>query len=495
MLRATRRTCSVLFLLLLGCKPTNQTSPPAGNSASLVRAASAAPSASSAAAARANATAALTAPVTKSCPSPIPEQPVASVSMNLPADVCIPTGFGGLPIDFFDDFSWQSFLALVWPAQGGQRGVPDSEKDLGRDAPSVVFETFKADWEVFRPRGDAPAAWLEASPDNPCNLPTPQASDFLLASFSKFGNLGQAGFGALVGPVPAQNRTYTRYLTSFNKVEFDTILDKKLYLQDNLKNLVFSSDQAKNNPIDVKSSWIDMTGIAHPERYHTRQAWLFDPTTMTCAQKLVGLVGLHIVTKTPSRPQWIWSTFEQVDNVPQAEASPPLAYNDGSGTAMPPSNPIDFPPPAEPPTVFNVTRKKPIHDNTKQTNLKYRELAKSHGSGVWQFYQLVMTQWPVPGDKPENSGLPAFTFPGTGATTAFANTTLETFDQDRIRTGCMSCHDPAKARGDFVWSLLLNAFPSPLGETPAQPSLHAAAARPMSKELSSLKKLMQSRGK
>ena len=31
------------------------------------------------------------------------------------------------------------------------------------------------------------------------------------------------------------------------------------------------------------------------------------------------LVGLHIVYKTPSRPQWIWSTFRHVDNVPELD--------------------------------------------------------------------------------------------------------------------------------------------------------------------------------
>ncbi len=44
------------------------------------------------------------------------------------------------------------------------------------------------------------------------------------------------------------------------------------------------------------------------------------------------LVGLHIMVKTRYRPQWLWSTFEQVDNVPPAgegEAREPDAKDAG----------------------------------------------------------------------------------------------------------------------------------------------------------------------
>ena len=33
-------------------------------------------------------------------------------------------------------------------------------------------------------------------------------------------------------------------------------------------------------------------------------------------KKTLGLVGIHIGHKTAGSPQWVWSTFEQVDNVP-----------------------------------------------------------------------------------------------------------------------------------------------------------------------------------
>jgi hypothetical protein len=81
------------------------------------------------------------------CPNP----PVVTISAQPPPDVCIPMDFGGNPIKFFDDFSWRSFIALVWPVQDGMRGVPDAAKSIGPVSGPLVFETFKNDWEVFQP--------------------------------------------------------------------------------------------------------------------------------------------------------------------------------------------------------------------------------------------------------------------------------------------------------------------------------------------------------
>ena len=72
-----------------------------------------------------------------------------------------------------------------------------------------------------------------------------------------------------------------------------------------------------------------------------------------------------------------------------------------------------------------------------------------------------MTQWPVPPNTPTNPGTPAFTTPAQGGiTSAFANTALETWDQDSIRRGCMACHTSAQ-NNDFLWSLSMNAFATP----------------------------------
>ncbi len=70
------------------------------------------------------------------------------------------------------------------------------------------------------------------------------------------------------------------------------------------------------------------------------------------------------------------------------------------------------------------------------------------------------------------------TFPGTiGSSSAFANTTMETFEQRTVATGCMACHNSHPTKTDFLWSLEINAFPaapstliaSPLGDPRTPP--------------------------
>jgi hypothetical protein len=400
-------------------------------------------------------------------PASCPNTPVTTInSPQVPCDVCLPTpppSQNG--IAYFDDYSWRAFIALVWPALQGQRGVPGTTKTVAGPGPRV-FETYKGLWEVFHVDGSAPASWNSFDPPamNACGVQT-AFGDLVLASFSKFSDLGQAGFGSLVGPLVAQNQTYVSYYTAYNQIEFDDITGNKWYLRANLP----ASITFDHGSLDIKSAWMDMTNAKNPQRYYTRTAWLMDPMTGKCSQKTVGLVGLHIVQKTPTRPQWIWSTFEQVDNVPPAQPGAPgtFGFNDGTSTPMPAKNPYTVNPlPTPVPSPFNVTRTMPISTlvpipglpSTVQTNANYQAALKSAGS-VFQFYQLVMTQWPVPGNTPTNSGIPKFTFPGTGATTSFANVTMETFDQSSINFGCMACHTVTMNATDFLWSLADHAFP------------------------------------
>ena len=61
-----------------------------------------------------------------------------------------------------------------------------------------------------------------------------------------------------------------------------------------------------------------MDDLSH---YFTRDAIIYrrDPLggDATCRPAKVGLVGFHIAHKTYYAPQWVWSTFEHVENVPK----------------------------------------------------------------------------------------------------------------------------------------------------------------------------------
>ncbi len=128
----------------------------------------------------------------------------------------------------------------------------------------------------------------------------------------------------------------------------------------------------------------------------------------------------------------------------------------------PPSGPTPSPSPLVPVQVtrFNPIPNTPQGASTLDLNAYYQQLLKGT---VWQYYQLVITQWP------SNPGLSNFKlmqnggiYPqGSGAAfpvNAATNTTMETYFQsqnDAAGAGgnsCMSCHYRA-GQSDFSWGL------------------------------------------
>jgi hypothetical protein len=407
---------------------------------------------------------------------PCPDRPVQTISSpEMPRDVCIPDGFKDVPVVYFDDYSWRAFLAVVWPAASGHRGAPDPRKSAGDPGPRV-FETFKSLWEVFHEDGSPPAPGFQsydAAAHNACKV-TPQFGDLVLASFSGIDDIGQAAAGELSGPLVAQNGRYVRYQTLYNQVAFDFIVRNRYYLRANLP--AVPSPRPRNPVIDfpvgsvvIKAAWLDMAGFPADQvrRYYTRTAIVREPGAGACARITVGLVGLHIVQKTPSRPQWIWSSYEQIDSVPPSRFGDPVkfTFHNGAKDPMPAENPLPLVPLApQPAKPFNVERPffAKVHPRTELANYQYQELLKNT---VWQYYGIIVTQWPrlegnqaVPVPATVNGDI-TNTFPGAGAFSAYANVSMETFDQSRPQLGCMSCHNQARLPADFMWSVLDHAYP------------------------------------
>jgi len=412
------------------------------------------------------------------CPNP----PVRSVSSPaMPADVCIPDPFTTLTIDFFDDYSWKAFVSMVWPAGKGARGVADTSKTVGGSGPRV-FETFKSLWEIFPEDGIAPNPSYDAYETGAHNACQSNVGfgGLVIGSKTNSDDIGQAGIGELTGPLVAQNGRYVRYLTLYNQVAFDFIVKNKLYLRSNLPVVPSPRPASPVLPfpigsIALKTAWIDLRGFskAQQQRFYARTAVVKDANSGKCSNVTVGLVGLHIVQKTVTRPQWIWSSFEQVDSVPMFQgAVGKYIFNDGTPAPMPEENPVPLVPlPREPAKPFNVLRATgaPIHENTERMNRDYHEAL---AGTVWKYYKLITTQWPLmPGNQAvpvpaTQSGEVFFTFPGLGpgatAASAYANVALESFDQHRPELGCMSCHNQARLGADFLWSVLDHAYPAKL---------------------------------
>jgi hypothetical protein len=130
---------------------------------------------------------------------------------------------------------------------------------------------------------------------------------------------------------------------------------------------------------------------------------------------------------------------------------------------------------------FNVFRHAdaPILTATELTSYAYRRLL---AGTPWEFYRLVVTQWPrVDGNQalpipPTLDGSITNTFPGAGAFSAFTNLTMETFDQHAVQLGCMSCHNRVRMSADFMWTVMDHAHPGQL-KPAASRSASAGPAR------------------
>ena len=426
-------------------------------------------------------------PAAQACPA----EPVPAISAVLPPDVCIPDGFKDVAVPYFDDYSWRTFIALVWPAAPGRRGVAASTMPLAARGPRV-FETFKAMWEVFHSDGSAPEPGFDrydGAGSNPCAASS-AFGDITIGSASGIDDIGQAGIGALDPPIVAQNGRYVRTATYFNRVQFDHIVGRGFFRRSALPPVPRPRPdrpvvEFPTGSIAIKTAWVDVSELpeALARRIYTRPALVKRAAGSGCVRTTVGLVGMHIAHKTPSRPQWIWSSFEQKDLVPPKWPDNPGAFvlHDGTQAPMPAQNPLSLTPLApEPARPFNIVRDQgaQILTDTELTSYSYQKLL---AGTPWQYYRLVVTQWPqLEGNQatpiPASvDGTPPHTFPGTGAFSAFANVTMETFDQKRIELGCMSCHNRARMTADFMWTLIDHAFPGRLA--PAAPGAGGAAAR------------------
>lgn len=348
----------------------------------------------------------------------------------------------------FDMYSWQMFVALNWPAKAEQRGQPDCSKPIGAVAP-VVWQTYKDVNQIFLSDGENPGPW--SSGKN-----TTLLSMINIATL-KNTNIVNAVDQAIGGWLIDQRGNPTYYEIAANETSYNYIVQNDFY---NAK-IVSKANKISfpNLATETKASWRILTGEDDASRYLTTQAdvALYDEqgkATGNTAHVLLGLVGLHIITKAAGYPQWIWATFEQVDNVPPKikvddqwvnqpvtgifysyfnSAAPASALNqspcnwhqDGNQPVCTPKPGVTFKTPNP------LDRVTPITADTAQINSFFQNnLAQT----VFKYYQLITTQRPL---LPNNPGNPL----GQPTPALSANVTMESYIQST--SSCMNCHSIA----------------------------------------------------
>ncbi len=209
----------------------------------------------------------------------------------------------------------------------------------------------------------------------------------------------------------------------------------------------------------------------------------------------MALVGMHVVGTVPGHPEFIWATFEHVDNAPACAKTPAGTTNPATGQSWSfyTGNPACT-------NVFGTCNKgqggrgasftptpicqvNPWGDTTSTPTTNAQNIQSINASVASQLtgprallknYFLLGGQWTFPG------GLPALFAKGSDTTNIhgsakLANTTMESFTQNMT---CFSCHNPTPGSGNFNAKNIAVSHVWPLPPSMRSNRVAPRAARP-----------------
>ena len=421
----------------------------------------------------------------------------------------------------FDNMAWQMFAALNW-AKDVSGKAPAKEGLAGQGL--RVWQTYTKVSALF---GNSP---VRAGCTNALAIPT-----FYIGSDGK-GNPApnnEEYYQASTNlPLVDINGNWTIFERRVNNVEaryllapngqksqtLTTIAGQQAFIANNPSGVQFTASATvmagANGSIEIKAAWriLDRARGDDPSRYYSMPAQIAVSGDLVrggrpfCRSAIVGLVGMHIIQRNPAYkpteallPEWIWATFEHIDNAPMA--AEPCNVSDGCpgtdhrkwinqpscGAAAPSPTPrysyfhqnatvqgtniAPLPPgsglpqfpwnPQQPyakggttpaTALPQVTRCWSIYPTTASLNSQWQKALGDAGS-VFRNYMLVGTQWgtslePLPPPPPpaKPNPVPSDAVPGM-----LSNMTLETYIQNYTGSdtslpgpgSCVACHSGA----------------------------------------------------
>ncbi len=381
----------------------------------------------------------------------------------------------------FDFYSWRTFIALNSPADGtpiekAQADTPTKWEDMNNfkqlldvmlpaDLQPPIWpadtDGMKAERERLMPKGCRDL--LNDRPDLMTDAPNRMIVKMIEESFNE---------PFKTGPLIDQQGHYAI---------FDILMNRQMFAYIMVNHLNTKVGQAANADLAVdfpagqndkpaqpaafgsfmlKVSWKILT----PEEiaaksFHMRRALVLMPPgeKRPCLDRTLGLIGFHAVHKTVARPQWIWTSFEHVNNVPDRtevatnKLSGPYNFFSAKCEADCPAENATPPFPWDPDPALElrfrkdnsfksqIVRETPLTDAAKNMNAVFHSMLPANS--VWQNYVLLSTQWPsafathctglqsqnVPDPKTDFMKQPDMTC--SPAPTYLANSTLETYSQ------------------------------------------------------------------
>jgi hypothetical protein len=378
----------------------------------------------------------------------------------------------------FDLVSWETFVALNWPADSKTCSADLTKTILSGTGP-VVWETYLADTDVFvsNPKTSKPAAWCGVPPGttgltaNALKSGKDTGATRFLGMLSKFGakmTAGIHGIQEVGGALTDRNGRFVRYEIRMNQDEYNYIVQNNLWNKAGQagKTINFPEGKTSWGPVgamEVKAAWKILGAGDDPTKFYKIQAIVFNDVKGTKSPGknpvTLGLVGLHILHKAKGQTNWLWSTFEQNDNVSS------FSYPDGKPNVQTAKAPyIELDPKGKPINLpVNVVRvNTPPQDQATVMNAGFQKLL---AGSVWANYSLVASQWagnlgPLPkppfmantvietytqGPKPPSDGPIPWPSPGYQPFSPTAS------------SSCMKCHSVAttsqNTKADFSFLL------------------------------------------
>lgn len=429
-----------------------------------------------------------------------------SADLNLPVVTQIPNYKNNDTLIAFlqgkaDTFSWRTFIAINWPAN--ENGMPDTTKYFGQKANFTVFEHWMPSTNIYVNPGETPKDWNYGLMDN--KYPSNSGAVTSFRIIPKFESIDKTSADNL--PVVDVHGKYTLFEIFYNKQAYDYVTQGKLYSKEGQQEFVKTWPSLtkglkvtdKGKPIGIEETYkrayfsvgttVDSTIVQGDRTYYfthntgtviLKTGWkLFAPTddksryftrkvTIKSGEEIdVGLVAMHIAHKVSEATQWVWSTFEHVDNAPDMADDGSAMIQEGVNYSYfnkEKDNQATYNLPTDSSLYFDGTQRKPaqvvrlnkIEESTEKVNNYFQNtIKKFQPNSPWQYYKLVGTQWPFEFEL--------FTPGGDYTPKLLANTVLETFIQNT--SSCMDCHSQARflysdpaSRGagynaDFVWGL------------------------------------------
>jgi hypothetical protein len=393
----------------------------------------------------------------------------------------------------FDFYSWLTFIALNSPADEKKykNGIEDSKPNTKAKWEDRQNFMHLLDVMIKDPEKNAPVWGNRTIPQECVSRYQGEIKDINdMMVIEMIEETFNEPFKT--GPLIDQQGNYALFDILMNRPMFEYVRANKLYSKKaQMENATLKVDFPSGiNPekgktdggdpgaIMIKVSWRVIESAKDKQKFHTVDALVLMPRhegkseSPPCLRKTLGLVGFHVGHKTVSRRQWIWTSFEHVDNVPEdkeiasASLTPPYNFYDPKCTTCERNQ---TPPTPWDPTYANglkfhdskfksqITRVVPLTDQTKDINKRFQDTLDDT---VWKNYMLLSTQWPSDFDcsargdpslktradeqptdfskQPDMTCAPAPTY--------LANSTLETYSQGKIplaSSSCMACHGNA----------------------------------------------------